>query len=258
MAIIRHSGMQAEVDQIGQGPDLVLFHSLLTDHSVYDKLLPALARDHRITLLSLPGFGASSQVEPGIRHYAQWIAQVFSALNLPATTDLLGNGFGAFLAAGFAMRHGRQCNRLTLIGAGVRFPDAGREAFRQMAGLVGEQGMAAVVETAMRRLFTEPYIEAHPWEVNACRSVLLRTDPQAFVTACKTLCALDFTGSIGELRNPTTVLVGEQDTATPPAMGQDFAAAVPGCRYIEIPDCAHAPQIQRPDKLLALLGTCLD
>lgn len=257
MAIIRQSGMQAQVDQIGQGHDLVMFHSLLTDHSVYDKLLPVLARDHRITLLSLPGFGASSHVEPGIWHYVDWIEQVFTALNLPATTDLVGNGFGAFLATGFASRHDQRYGRLILIGGGLRFTASGREAFRQMASTVGEQGMGAVVETAMRRLFTQPYIDAHPWEVNACRSVLLRTDPKAFINACGTLATLDLSESISSLNHPTTVLVGEDDTATPPAMCHEFADAVSECRYIEIPNCAHAPQIQRPDKLLELLGTCI-
>lgn len=253
MTIFRQSGMEFEADQVGQGRDLVMFHSLLTDRSVYDKLLPSLAHDHKVTLLSLPGFGGSSLIAPGVWNYVEWIEEVFRTLKLPSNADLLGNGFGAFLATGFAIRHGHQCGRMILIGAGLTFPEEGREAFLEMARLVVNDGMKAVVETAMRRLFTEEYIDTHQREVDACRSVLLRTNPNAFIDACETLSTLDFTPLIDEVLNPTIVLAGEDDTATPPLMCQQVAKALDDCRYVEIPDCAHAPQLQRPDELLQII-----
>ena len=43
-----------------RSPDLLLVHSLLTELTVFEKVLPALAADRRVTCINLPGFGASA------------------------------------------------------------------------------------------------------------------------------------------------------------------------------------------------------
>ena len=40
----------------GQGPDIVVLHSLLADRHAFDPVLPALSAKHRVTLINLPGF----------------------------------------------------------------------------------------------------------------------------------------------------------------------------------------------------------
>ena len=48
-----------DVVQAGAGRDLVLLHSLLTDRSAFDGVVPDLARNRRLTLVNLPGYGGS-------------------------------------------------------------------------------------------------------------------------------------------------------------------------------------------------------
>ena len=43
----------------GEGRDLVVLHSLLTDRHAFDPVLPVLAAKHRVTLFNLPGFHGS-------------------------------------------------------------------------------------------------------------------------------------------------------------------------------------------------------
>jgi pimeloyl-ACP methyl ester carboxylesterase len=43
----------------GEGPDIVVLHSLLADRHAFDPVLPALAAKHRVTLFNLPGFHGS-------------------------------------------------------------------------------------------------------------------------------------------------------------------------------------------------------
>ncbi|MEP7030773.1 MAG: hypothetical protein ABI830_07555, partial [Pseudolabrys sp.] len=45
--------------RIGQGPDIVVLHSLLADRHAFDPVLPKLAAAHRVTLFNLPGFHGS-------------------------------------------------------------------------------------------------------------------------------------------------------------------------------------------------------
>ena len=43
----------------GDGPDIVVLHSLLADRHAFDPVLPALSAKHRVTLFNLPGFHGS-------------------------------------------------------------------------------------------------------------------------------------------------------------------------------------------------------
>src|SRR4249919_728590 len=98
MALLRFDGAQLEVETSGNGRDLVLLHSLLAERSAFDRVVPLFARKRRVRLVSLPGYGASSPAGPGVEDYADRIAGLFDALKLPRETDVLGNGFGGFIA----------------------------------------------------------------------------------------------------------------------------------------------------------------
>ena len=50
MAIIEAGEARVDVAQAGEGRNLVLLHSLLTDRSVFDRVAPALSRKRRLTL----------------------------------------------------------------------------------------------------------------------------------------------------------------------------------------------------------------
>jgi pimeloyl-ACP methyl ester carboxylesterase len=253
MARIDVTGGVIEVTQTGSGPDLVLLHSLLTDKDAFAPILPALAARHRVTLVDLPGFGNSTPAEPLIEAFADRVAGIFVPLALGPTTAVLGNGFGAFVALALALRHGERFGPLIVCDGGAAFPDAGRAAFRTMAEKATSGGMDAIVDIAVNRIFHPAYLAAHPGAIAERRDVLLKNEPRAFAAACRALETMDLRPGLGALRKRVLVIVGALDSATPPPLGRALADAVPGARYIEIPDCGHCPPLEMPDKLLALL-----
>ena len=103
--------------QTGRGPDLLLLHSLLTDRTVFDPIVPRLARTRRVTALNLPGFGASTPAGPRIEDYADRVADLFAVLPLAAGADVVAMSFGGFVATALAARHGVLARELA---AGIR------------------------------------------------------------------------------------------------------------------------------------------
>src|SRR5262249_48271745 len=98
MATISIAGVAVEYRQEGRGPDLLLVHSLLTEMSVFDLVVPLLTQRHRVTRVNLPGFGASAPVALNtVGEHADHVARAMDALSLPPTVDVFGNGFGAFV-----------------------------------------------------------------------------------------------------------------------------------------------------------------
>jgi 3-oxoadipate enol-lactonase len=236
---------------VGQGPDLLLLHSLLTDRTVFDPIVPRLARGRRVILLNLPGFGASTPAGPRIEDYADRVAALMDALRLGPGADVLGMSFGGFVATALAARHGARLGRLVLVDTAAAFPEPAKIPLRGMAERAVQAGMAAVVDTAVRRMFTDAFIAAHPEVVERQAAILRRAEPRAFATACRALADLDLRPALGAIRNPTRVVVGALDATTPPALARELAAGIGGATLVEIPDCAHCPPIENPAALLA-------
>ncbi len=258
MTSVRLDHGTLDVIDSGTGKPMLLLHSLLADRSIFDRIVPLLARERRVIVPDLPGFGSSSSAGATIAGIADRIAGLFDALGLGAATDVLGNGFGGFVASALAIRHGQRFDRLVLADTGIGFPDAGKTAFFAMADQVRRSGMESVVDVAMKRLFPEDYINGHAEVVAERRRSLLKTNPEFFAEACQALAALDLSSAIGAIANPTLVVVGELDVATPPEMARQLAAAIRGAHLIELAGCGHAPMAQAPEMFIEAISGFLD
>lgn len=249
-------GDRLDVGTIGSGPDLVLLHSLLSDRSSFLPLAHRLAGQRRVSLINLPGFGSSPPAEP-LNVYADRIAEYCDALR-PAKPDIVGNGLGSFVALALAARHGAGIGRIVLLGAAVAFPDQGRATFIGLAEKARRDGMTAIADIAMARMFPEDFIATHPDIVAERRAVFLNIDPSAFAAAAKALATLDLSSELDRIRNPTLVVVGEKDSATPPTLARELASRLPDARFVELPGVGHAPHLQALDLLVATIAPFLD
>ncbi len=247
MALIQFDGAKVDVEQLGAGRDLVLLHSLLADRSAFDRAAPALARKHRLWLVNLPGYGASTPAGPAVEDYAERIAGLLAALRLPRETDVLGNGCGGFIAGALAARHGGRFDRLIIVDSLATFPEPAKQPLRLLAARVAKEGMAGALDIAVRRMFPEAYIAAHPEVVEERKRALGRADAGCFEKACMALVNVDLRPVLPLIRNKTLVMAGSEDATTPPALARELAAAIRGARFQEISGCGHCPQIEKPE-----------
>jgi 3-oxoadipate enol-lactonase len=253
MAIIEVKGGRIDVEQAGAGRDLVLLHSLLTDRSVFDRVVPVLCRKYRLTLVNLPGYGGSSPAGADIESYADRLAAVMDVLQLSSQTAVLGNGFGGFIAVMLAVRHGKRFDRLIAAPALAGFPEAAKSPFQRMAGLVAEKGMGAVLDAAIQRMLPAAFIETNPDVVAERKASLARADAGCFASACLALAKLDLTQVLEDIRNPTLVMAGSEDATTPPALARKLAEGIRGAKYVELKGCGHCPQIEDPQAFVEAL-----
>src|SRR2546421_1494335 len=129
--------------EVGKGPPLFLFHSLLSDRASFDAIVPALSRSFRVIVPELPGFGGSHAVAGGLAAVADRMAQAVIDASAGEGAVVLGNGYGGFVALQMAIRHPGIARKLILADCGAAFSEAGRDAFRNMAAAAGAKGLAA-------------------------------------------------------------------------------------------------------------------
>jgi 3-oxoadipate enol-lactonase len=248
---------QLEVEIVGEGRDLVLLHSLLSDRSSYEPLAARIGGERRLVLVSLRGFGQSPPAGPALGDYADAVAATFEDLGLPPAADVLNNGLGGFVALLLASRHGARFERMVLVGSAIAFPQAGRATFRALADKIEKDGMAAVADAAMRRMFPEPFIAANPEVVAGREAAFRRIDPAVFAAACRMLAELDLSSELARIRNPTLIVVGAADQATPPALGRALTERLANANLVEMPGLGHCPHIQDPDAFVDALAPFL-
>jgi 3-oxoadipate enol-lactonase len=247
-----------DIVKMGQGPDLVLLHSLLSDRTAFDRIAPRLARERRLWLVNLPGFGRSAPAGPGLEDVADRIASELPKLGLSAKADLLGNGFGGFVSVALAVRHGKLFDRLVLVDTGAAIPPQGKAAFAAMAERVEAGGMEAVLATALQRMFPDDFLAANPAIAEERRATLRAAQPAHFAAACRALMKFDMRADLAGIRHPTLVVVGLRDTATPPALSHELAKGIAGAKLAEMPECGHSPHIQDPSGFWQSIKAFLD
>lgn len=59
--------------------------------------------------------------------------------------------------------------------------------------------------------------------------------------------------SLAGIPCPTLVLVGEQDTLTPPERAAEIANGIPGARLVTVPECGHMSAAEQPHKVTEAL-----
>jgi 3-oxoadipate enol-lactonase len=234
-----------DVEHRGSGPDLVILHSLLAERSAFERVAPALSKKRRVWLVNLPGYGTSRPAGSSVEDYADRIATLLQSLKLESP-DVLGNGFGGFIAVALAARHGALVRRLIAAPALAAFPEPAKQPLRGLAERVAKEGMSGALEVAIRRMFPERFIAANPAIVEERKQALMKADPGCFRAACLALAKVDLSAVLKDIQSETLVMVGSEDATTPPALARELAAKIPNAKFRQLEGCGHCPQIENP------------
>lgn len=244
-------GISAHVT--GTGPAIVFLHSLLSNRGSLEPIIALLENDFRLVLIDLPGFGGSLYGEPSLGAQADRIGRSLHGFCGDEAPILFGNGYGAFIALALALRRPASVRGLVLAGCGAAFSEAGRGAFRGMAAKADRDGLSAIAEIAMRRLFPPEMAAKVPETVAERRQSFLTMNGDVFCAACHQLAAVDFREEVRELSVPLVACAGDLDEATPAVMAEELASLAPHGSFHLIPNCAHVPTLQAPRDVAALI-----
>src|SRR5262249_32914320 len=158
-----------------------------------------------------------------------------------------GGAVGQFLALNAPER----LTALVLANTSAKFGPA--DTWEARRRTVREGGMAALVDTTMKRWFSADMLaEGDPY-VESVRSVFLGTDPAGYVACCGALRDMDFTGQLGKIHVPTLVIGGAGDPSTTWAEhGAILARDIPGAKELQLP-AAHLSNLGCPHAFTAAL-----
>ena len=90
------------------------------------------------------------------------------------------------------------------------------------------------------------------------RRLMLEQSPYGVAAALRALGSRpDATAQLPTMAVPTSVLCGEQDQLTPPAVMRELARAIPAASFVLVPDAGHMTNLEAPDHFNQALLTTL-
>ena len=110
-----------------------------------------------------------------------------------------------------------------------------------------EEGAAGVAEQMLPKLLGASTRASQPHVVSAVREMILTTSPAGIVRALRGMAARPAAFDLlEEIQCPTLVVVGAEDTLTPPTDSEALAKAIPGARLEVIPAAGHLSNLENP------------
>lgn len=253
---IKASGARLRVTEMGEGPALVLLHSLLFNRATWDAVLPELAQHFRVIAPDLPGFGESEKPSPArfaytLAAFSHALADLYAGLRFgPAA--VVGHGLGGAIAIALAARHPELVSRLVLVDAQCyrTKPDPLRRlALLPVIGGFGVKqlwGRGAFHRYFRECVFSEPG-PASDEQVD--RYYELFNPPAARVSVLATLRATLDTRSVvadtARIVAPTLVIWGRHDALYPHSFAARLAKEIRGAG-LELMTTGHAPHEEQP------------
>ena len=238
----------------GDGPIVVLSHALGCDLSMWNGVAAQLARAHTVLRYDHRNHGAS-EVVPGalrVETLAQDVAELIEREAGGEPVHFVGLSMGGMTAQALAVRHPELLKTVVIANSAAHYPD--QSPWRARVETVAAKGVAAIAPGAVARWLTPAYAGTPEGAAAAktLHDVLVRTDAQGYIESCNAVAAIDFRESNHCMAVPTLVIGGLQDEATPMAMSQAMAGAIPGARLVTI-DAAHLSAVERPLEFTQLL-----
>jgi pimeloyl-ACP methyl ester carboxylesterase len=240
-------------------PTVLLLHGLGADATSWTLQLPALTgAGFRPIATDTPGFGQSPYDGHGwsICRIAAELASLLEELQT-GPAHVVGLSMGGTIAQQFALDFPQLTRRLVLVSTfSVLRPDtlSGWFYFIQRLVVVNTLGLPAQARLVAQRIFPAPHQEY-------LREILVETisnaDPRAYRKAMASLGLFNSMKRLGEIKVPTLVVTGADDTTVTPARQRLLVDGIPDARQVIVPHAGHAVPVDQAERfnreLLAFL-----
>lgn len=155
---------------------------------------------------------------------------------------LIGVSVGGMISLDFAAQHPQRVQAMVLLDTAGKIGDA--EGWNQRIDTIEQHGMAHLAEAIIDRWFAP---DVPKMLRQAGHNMLTRTPLEGYVGTCAAIRDADLRPILAALTIPTLVLCGAEDSATPPALVQELADALPNATFQEISNAGHLPCWEQPD-----------
>jgi 3-oxoadipate enol-lactonase len=242
------NGIELNYTIEGDGPWVVMSHSLACSLQMWDPQAAVLAGRYKVLRFDTRGHGLSSA--PSGAYTLDQLADDVHGLLQALQVDrphFVGLSMGGMIGMTYALKYPGRFRSLVLCDTSSRLGPQVQAIWDERIKTATEHGMEPLVEPTLKRWFTEPMVSAHPPVLDRVAAMIRATPPAGYAGCCHAIPKIDVTGRLKEIRCPIQVIVGEQDAGTPVAMSREIQAAAPGAELVVLPSASHLSNLEQPE-----------
>jgi 3-oxoadipate enol-lactonase len=183
-----------------------------------------------------------------LEHTVDDLFSLMDRLSLPAAV-LCGASMGGYAALRAVQRAPERVLGLILANTQAASDhDAAKIARAQGIRALREQGSQAFADAQLARQLS-PHTQHHkPELVRELRAMILESAPEGIAAGLVAIATrTDTTPGLSEIRAPTRILVGVDDTLTPVTAAQAMASAIPGANLHVLEQVGHLSNLEAPE-----------
>ncbi|MDQ1089616.1 pimeloyl-ACP methyl ester carboxylesterase [Siphonobacter sp. SORGH_AS 1065] len=232
----------------GQGEIVMMLHGLFGALSNWDSVINTFRDQYRVIIPLMPVYEMPPR-EAGVEGLTAFVEKFVTDRNLTDLT-LVGNSLGGHIALLYTIKNPSNVKRLVLTGSSGLFENA-------MGGSYPKRGSYEYIRERVSYTFYDPNV-ATPELIEECFEIT-NSIPKcmSIVQIAKSAQRNNVGKDLDQIKVPTLLIWGLNDTITPPTVAHEFNRLIPNSELFFIDKCCHAPMMEHPDEFNEILAKFL-
>jgi len=240
---IKHDGKFKFIEE-GEGQVLMLLHGLFGALSNFKDLIEYFKKSHKVVVPLLP------LLEMDLLHTSVGGLEKFVTkfIDHRKYTDihLMGNSLGGHVALVHTLKNPQKIKSLILTGSSGLFENG-------MGDSYPKRGDKEYIRTKTALTFYNPALATDELVNEVFEITNNRMKVIKIISLAKSAIRNNLGEELNQIKKPTCLIWGKNDTITPPFVGEEFHKLIPNSELHFIDKCGHAPMMEVPDEFNAIL-----
>ena len=228
----------------GNGEPLVLLHGLFGALSNFVSLIEYFRNYNKVIVPILPLLDMDI-LHTSVGGLAKFVNRFIEARQLK-DVHLMGNSLGGHVAMVHILKHPERIKSLILTGSSGLFENG-------MGDSYPKRGDYEYIKRKTELTFYDPTMATKELVDEVYSMTNNRLKVIKIIALAKSAIRNNLGEELNQIKQPTLLVWGNNDTITPPFVAREFNRLIPNSELYFIDKCGHAPMMEVPDEFNAIL-----
>jgi 2-hydroxy-6-oxonona-2,4-dienedioate hydrolase len=232
----------------GEGEPLLLLHGLFGALSNFADLIEHFRKTHKVIVPLLPLFELDifHTTVGGLEKFVQKFIETRGYNNI----HLMGNSLGGHVALVHVLKHPEKIKSLILTGSSGLFENG-------MGDSYPKRGDYEYMRKKVEITFYDPAMATKELVDEVFEITNNRIKVIKIISLAKSAIRNNLGEELNQIKQPTLLIWGNNDSITPPFVGKEFNKLIPNSELHFIDKCGHAPMMEVPKEFNTILDKFL-
>lgn len=223
---------------------VVLIHTNITDHTLYNRIVPFLTEYYNVLRFDLPGLG-QSDLGGGVISLDAYVADlryIIQSLGLEQVY-LVGIGFGGFICCQYSELYKDSVKKMVLLTLPC-FPGESLPIVQQHRRAISHGGSVVPADNLIKKTTT---LDEHDPEYQRLHAIIKRTNPTVYTTLMHLTITGETLGYLARSETPALILTGDKEIIFPQDLLVRGVSHLPHIRYSVVPNASSFIMVDQPE-----------